>query len=286
MNMAFTTNSTISVSANFQYLNLGTNSGPAYTLTLGSNNLTLSGTGVDNYLNVVGSGEINITSSGSFWSQNTPSTGFTGTIDVQQGNLGLDSNSSSNPSLDYFPNATGITVASGAYLSVSDEFTTSPANVTLVEPLTLAGNGPDQCVVTGISGYSNCGAVNSDLGVNSKLTLTGAIVLTANTQLNSLAGSDSIIVNGPLSGDFSVQNAYGDLVLASSNNTSGTTNGTYTAGGVLVSSSGSAAPKTPDTGSALTSANIELPLIGSLMIAGGIFYSSRKLKHPIATKRR
>ena len=90
MNLAFTANSAISVSASSQYLHLGTNSGPAYTLTLGSNNLTLSGSGagVYNYLNVVGSGDINITSSGSYWAQNTPSTGFTGTIDVQQGSLG------------------------------------------------------------------------------------------------------------------------------------------------------------------------------------------------------
>ena len=168
---------------------------------------------------------------------------------------------------------------------VNDEFTTSPASVTLAEPLTLAGNGPDQCAVAGISGTSNCGAVTSDLGTNSKLTLTGAIVLTANTQLNSLAGSDSIIVNGPLSGGYTVQNAYGDLIIASSNNTSGTANGTYAAGGVLTASSSSAAPKTPDTGAGLMQVNSWLALTGSVMVASGIYIIYRKVKHTTASKR-
>ena len=45
-------------------------------------------------------------------------------------------------------------------------------------------------------------------------------------------------------------------------------------------------PKTPDTGFGLTSAHIGLPLLGATMMAGGIYFISRKVKHPIATKRR
>jgi len=45
-------------------------------------------------------------------------------------------------------------------------------------------------------------------------------------------------------------------------------------------------PKTPDTGFGLTGAHIGLPLAGSLMMAGGIYFISRKVKHPVATKRR
>ena len=45
-------------------------------------------------------------------------------------------------------------------------------------------------------------------------------------------------------------------------------------------------PKTPNTGFGLTSAHIGFPLLGATMMAGGIYFISRKVKHPIAIKRR
>jgi len=45
-------------------------------------------------------------------------------------------------------------------------------------------------------------------------------------------------------------------------------------------------PKTPDTGLGLTSAHIELPLVGALMMAGGIYVISRRVKSPAVSKKR
>ncbi len=45
-------------------------------------------------------------------------------------------------------------------------------------------------------------------------------------------------------------------------------------------------PGTPDTGLGLTRANIGLTITGTTMMAGGLYFISRKLKHPLAIKRR
>lgn len=46
-----------------------------------------------------------------------------------------------------------------------------------------------------------------------------------------------------------------------------------------------AAPKAPDTGLALTSASVALPLLGSIIAATGLYIISRKVKYPITKQR-
>jgi hypothetical protein len=275
------TGNTVSTTEGIEF---GDNSS-SYDFNLGTNNVTFSGNGtIDNYEDIIGSGTITVDmgSSGVFI-QEVASPSFTGAIDLTGGTLNYHSVADTLP--DMFNNASGIQISSGATLAENDSLA---SDATIAEPITaMDGTGVDAC--TGfVSGTSeDCGAVYSDLASGGNLTLSGAITLTGDSQLDS---NDTITLTGPLSGDYTVDNAYGTLVVDSSNNTSGTPNGTYNKGTLATTgtttNTSSNSPKTPNTGSALTGDNIMLPLAGSLLLAAGIYFISRKAKYLMAARRR
>jgi hypothetical protein len=55
--------------------------------------------------------------------------------------------------------------------------------------------------------------------------------------------------------------------------------GTCTSTTIAASTPGTNAPKTPDTGSSLSSANVILPLLGGITAAAGLYIYSKKAKY-------
>lgn len=74
-----------------------------------------------------------------------------------------------------------------------------------------------------------------------------------------------------------------ELIIDSSDNTSGTSNGTYNtpssgSGSTTSGSTSKSTVKTPDTGEALDKADVALPLIGSIGAVLGVLIISRLIK--------
>jgi hypothetical protein len=254
--------------------------GGSNSLTIGSSTVTFSGNGIiENNFPIIGTGTLDFDmGSAADFQQNSASSSFTGQINVEAGTLDVSSNA--NPYPDYFGASSGITVANGATLFYDDPAVTS---ATIGEPITAAGNGAPSCTnVFNNNSVVDCGAIEGGLAFGGNLTLSGDITLSANSQFND---NDTLTITGPLSGAFTVENAVGTLVVDSSNNTSGTANGTYEAGGNLQNGSGSpssdsskATPKTPDTGLALLAAHPLETLIFATAAAFTILLIAHRLK--------
>ena len=139
---------------------------------------------------------------------------------------------------------------------------------------TTACTGYDQLIVT---------------GSGSTINLTsGILTVTVDSGFKIANGQTFEIINNQAGGAITGQLSYNGTALPEGSTF--TVNGvvfkiSYKGGGgnnvVLTVVSGAAAP---NTGFGLTTANIYVPLLGSLLAAGGIFLTSRRFKSP-ATKR-
>ena len=245
-------------------LNLGT-----YTLTLDSN-FQLSGGGgsitIDSQLQGTGGLDMSGPSNGVYNFQAAAS-GYTGNVAVEDGQAYL-----------FIPTALGtgtVTVSNGATLNTQFASTTP----TFSNPLVIGGNGFDGSsgaliVNDGCPGPGNSGSC-TDTGTD---TFSGPLTLTADTTVGT--AGDTVDFTGALT--------CSTYTITATSGSSGTLEGTSSCGGSTGSSgSGSSstkAPKTPDTGLALTKASVALPLLGSLAAATGLYIISRKVKQPISKK--
>ena len=245
-------------------LNIG-----SYTLTLASDNPTTGGAiNINSALS--GTGNI-ITDGGTsglgLYYFYDDANGYSGQVNINNGQTIIET-------INAFGTASVI-VANGASFGIE----TSGTSDTFSNPITIGGSGISSggalVVADGCSASEGRGGC-SDSGTTK---LSGAIILTANTTVGTNATVD---VSGSVTGNYTISLASssagsltGTLTGIQSSNTSG--NGS--------SSSTTAAPKTPNTGFALTGARSGLELTGCFMMAGGIYLISRKVRHPLFTKR-
>jgi hypothetical protein len=260
---------TVSVGNNLSFI--GSN-----TLTTGSNTVTFTGAGtLDNDIAISGSGTLDIDmSSGTFHQVVTASPGFTGQINLQAGTL--EDHSNASPFTDLFSAASDIAVSSGATLYFVDGNATG---ATITEPLTIGGDGVGDCTDVFNDVTEDCGAIEDGLQPGGTLTLAGAMTLTANAQLNSDDPSDIIAITGALSGDFTAQNATATLVVNSSDNTSGTPNGTYAASGNLQSGNGSSGAGLPKAGGLRSPLNLGFLAVLAMLGAGFAIGGYNEYRH-------
>jgi hypothetical protein len=260
--LTITTSSTITI-ANALYVgNLGNSIDNNFNI--GSNTIEFTGSGTMNNDDlIIGTGTIDADFSSSEGSFNDAeaSPGFTGNINVASGALAYISSSSTVP--DMFANASGINISNGASFGVIS-FSSDASNVTIAEPITVVGEGPNTCTYPDDSSLSVCGAIGTVLGDNSTLTLSGSMTLAGNAVFNSLNPSDTIAVTGSLSGAYTITADIGNLDISSNPDTSSTPDGLYAgiddpaSSTSASSSSGTAAktvPKAPNTGVATIAAN-------------------------------
>lgn len=205
-----------------------TNTSP--TLNLNGHNLTV-GSGSDTPFVEM---DAVITGSGNISAQNGA------TITLQTASSGW------NGALSIASGANASILAAGA-LGASG----NTVNITSGGSLSLCGlNNASipQNITVGGSGLSNTGAITASVSCfggggggttnPDKVTLAGAITLTANTTASS---DDTLTITGPLSGNFTltpVTGMSGSLVISSSNNTSQTPNGNSQAPAVTTTYSG------------------------------------------------
>ncbi len=270
----------VTISTNIE-LDLGSASS-GYPLTIGSNAVTFSGNGTVELDNpIVGSGHVtvNMGSTGSVSISDIASPSFTGAVTLSGGSLDLSSTATTYPNL--WSGVTGYTIASGATLYLHDSQAIAPA---FAKPITLGGTGAAACTTLfNNNTVVNCGAIQGSFKSASNLTLTGAIVMTANTQFNS---NDSITITGPLSGSFKATNAVGKLIVSSSNNTSLTANGSYNANGVLQTSGSTTSttvptppvPSAPKTGLAAHVGQPVVVMSTAIVAAGFLLLTARRLR--------
>jgi hypothetical protein len=244
------------------YFDIGASSG-SNTLNTSTYNLTLSDSlagGVININNnIVGSGQLitDATQSVGNYQLNASNPNFSGAVIDNAGVLSVFDDSSLGTG--------AVTVANGATLS----WILVSANDTISNPITISGDGSNQ------GGSGDQGALNvSDVCSNGSTcandgttTFSGPITLDSDSTVGTPATVDvsSIVSNGY---NLSLQSGY---------------NGTLNVVGESSAvSSGAAvskiAPKTPDTGSSLTSAKVTLPLFGSVIAASGMYILSRRVK--------
>jgi fibronectin-binding autotransporter adhesin len=244
------------------YFDIGASSG-SNTLNTSTYNLTLSDSlagGVININNnIVGSGQLitDATQSVGNYQLNASNPNFSGAVIDNAGVLSVFDDSSLGTG--------AVTVANGATLS----WILVSANDTISNPITISGDGSNQ------GGSGDQGALNvSDVcssgntcANDGTTTFSGPITLDSDSTVGTPATVDvsSIVSNGY---NLSLQSGY---------------NGTLNVVGESSAvSSGAAvskiAPKTPDTGSSLTSAKVTLPLFGSVIAASGMYILSRRVK--------
>lgn len=219
LNIDVTLSTAVTVtSATNAYVYIGSITAPHKTLTMGANNINFAGGYSGILASIVGSGNI-VFGGGDFTLRYGDNSLYTGAITVSSG-----ASVEAYGPLSLGSSATGTTVESGGSLGLCN--LTNPS--TYAEPITVGGVGK----VSG--GYSygalraatGCGSGTGGAYVPKDTMLTGAITLTANTNVRAV---DNITVNGPLSGSFTITSmaeSLGVLAISSSSNTSSTPNGT------------------------------------------------------------
>jgi hypothetical protein len=235
-------------------------------------NFQLSGGGgsitLDSQLEGTGNLVMNGTNDG-VYSFEAAANGYSGNISLDNGQIYVTLPTS-------FGTGT-VTVSNGATLNTNFD-TSSP---TFSNTLVIGGSGfngtagalvvNDGCPAPGNSG--TC----TDTGTD---TFSGPVTLTADTTVGT--PGNTVVFTGVLT--------CSTYTLTLTSGSLGTLNGASSCGssssGSTGSTSGTNAPKTPNTGSALVSDNVVLPLAGSILLAGGIYFISRKVKNPMDTKRR
>ncbi len=185
------------------------------TLAMGSYDLTLSASYINMDSVLTGSGNLSVSSS---LSAETSSPSWTGSTSITgTGSVTMDK-------VDSLGGASStITIASGGSLALC-----GPQGGTVQNPITVGGSGSG---FGALSAFAACGHGGGSTGSDpdADVTFTGAITLTANTVVYP---AGVLKITGPLSGNFTITPAAGSagsLVIASSNNTSLTPNGTATA---------------------------------------------------------
>jgi fibronectin-binding autotransporter adhesin len=187
------------------------------TIALGANNLTLNNSvscySISLTADISGSGGIvkTGTEAAVLGGLNT----YSGTTTVNQGFLAV------TPSSSLGSTAAGTTVASGATLGLAGFGSSRTVN----ENITVGGSGlANQGAIVDYSyGCSGGGAPEEPLN----LTLSGDIVLTANTVVRGYASN--ITITGALSGNYTIsmkEGSLGSLIINASSNSSKTPNGT------------------------------------------------------------
>ena len=242
----------------FSSIDIGANTVAVVAQVAITNNGALSGSGTINF-------SLPSTMLGGFI-EDAASPNFTGKLNVLTGALEANNNFSSSFS-DIFSKAAGVVVSNGATFAIVQP---NSLTGTIAEPITAAGSGVN------VSGSGYLGAVYVRAH-NEVVTFSGPLTLTGNTAFTGLATTSSnentYKLTGTISGNYTIINTNGSLIVASCNNTSATVDGTYGANGVLqsaggescpvgsniggghVSSSASSAPKSPDTGLAALKAH-------------------------------
>lgn len=190
----------------------------ARTLNIGSHNLTLNTTADDCLLQTIhsvisGTGAITKTGAAQTFLDGVNT--YTGATTVSAGSIAISE-------VTGFGAATaGTTVASGAFIALPVGL---GEDATVAEPLTVGGTGiASEGAIKDLKNGCSGGGSPTELPT---ITLSGAITLTANTTV-SLALHD-LKITGALSGDYTIavrQGSTGVLTIASSSNTSGTSNG-------------------------------------------------------------
>lgn len=187
----------------------------ARNISMGSSNLTISAESA--YLYSVLSGSGNLVASGNVYpSKSSPS--WTGATSISaNGSVSIDEADGLGSG--------AITIAAGGYLSLC-----GMEGATISNALSLAGDGDSYGA---IRAYTGCGGGGSGGGVDAtlpaKAVLGGAVTLTGNTVVSS---QNELKLTGALTGAYTIKlkgGSTGSLVIASSNNTSQTPNGTYVA---------------------------------------------------------
>lgn len=162
-----------------------------------------------------GSGALTKTGTGTL-SLTGASPSYSGAITASAGTLVIDDVTGLGSA------SAGTTIASGATLKLCDL-----NDLTVAEPLTIGGTGSGaNAAIMAVTGCNGGGFSNKTF------TLSGAVVLTANT---TVSGNNSSVLRltGALSGNYTMTVPTGSsltLELAGSSNTTQTPNGTYTAG--------------------------------------------------------
>lgn len=180
-----------------------------------SGNQSLSSTSVSPiFLNGVVSGSGNLTKGGAGVLGLTATNTFTGTLTVTAGTLSIENASALGNS------SAGTSIASGALLSVCHT-----DNLTIAEPLTLAGDGTNESVTVGACAGGSGSGNSDDLA-----TFSGTLTLQSNILLGGSNGNDGKFT-GAITGSFTISvkdGANATWELASSSNGSQTPNGVLT----------------------------------------------------------
>jgi len=263
------------------------------TLTIPTNS-TLTVDGSFNMNALAGNGSLVLdqpssSGSNSFYSNDyilNPST-FSGSIEINSGVM-LSVNAASS-----LGTAT-LNIASGGQLTLPSASGSSTTN-TINNTINMAGDG------AGAAGEDQ-GAIYQDQNPNSStgtnVDLTGTVTLTGNTQLAGGSGPTTTynITGTYNAGGFSLTPVpaspptYGTTVIELNGNPiTGTTTSSTTTSSTTTSSPTSTkktaiVPKTPDTGIGLASDNIGLPIVGTVMMAGGLYVISRKVNKRMNSK--
>jgi hypothetical protein len=251
------------------YLDIGALGG-SNAFNLGTYNLTVSAdsNGVVNFDSPLsGSGQLitDPNQPGGTYQVNASSPIFSGNTVVNAGVFNI-----------FYPNALGsgsIVVSDGASL-VGLFSDTSDA---LANPITIGGDGTSlNGTPQGALNFSDdCPSNGNACANDGTITLSGPLTLTSDATVGASATTD---VNGTVSGGYTLELEDG---YSGPLNIGGTPAGTSGPSGSSVAST-TAAPKTPDTGSALASSKVGLPLLGSLIVAGGLYIFSRRINHTSA----
>ncbi len=178
------------------------------TLAMGAYNLTVNAqTGFSSYSVLTGSGDL-IVSKDAWMMKSSPS--WTGDVSI-----GAEAQTAIEKA-DAFGSTGTVTIANGGRLDLC-----GLNGATVQNPISVAG---DAGGLGAVRAYASCGGPG-DAAVG-KAVLAGAITLTGDTVVDSV---NELKITGPLSGNYTItlkSGAQGSLVIASSNNTSKTPNGT------------------------------------------------------------